>query len=91
MKHDGVVNGASFTKDERRILSWSEDKTLRLWDVSWRGENLFEIACNYTPKIHVLAGLTARYGIKVTDAICEPGKRIPVPNWSKIEAAPKGE
>jgi hypothetical protein len=25
---------ASFTADERRILSWSGDKTLRLWDAA---------------------------------------------------------
>jgi hypothetical protein len=32
MKHDGLVNGARLTKDETRILSWSDD--LRLWDVA---------------------------------------------------------
>jgi WD40 repeat protein len=33
MTHDGRVNGAVLTKDETRILSWSHDRTLRLWDV----------------------------------------------------------
>ena len=28
------VNGAVLTKDETRILSWSLDSTLRLWDVA---------------------------------------------------------
>ena len=28
------VKGASFDKDERRILSWSDDNTLRLWDAA---------------------------------------------------------
>jgi WD40 repeat protein len=32
MKHDGPIAGALQTKDESRILSWSEDNTLRLWD-----------------------------------------------------------
>jgi WD40 repeat protein len=34
MKHEGAVSGALLTKDETRILSWSEDKTLRIWDAA---------------------------------------------------------
>ena len=34
MQHEGSVNGALFSRDESRILSWSEDKTLRLWDAA---------------------------------------------------------
>jgi WD40 repeat protein len=34
MKHDSLIMGALPTKDERRILSWSGDNTLRLWDVA---------------------------------------------------------
>jgi hypothetical protein len=34
MRHTDVVFGAILTKDERRILSWSKDGTLRLWDVA---------------------------------------------------------
>jgi hypothetical protein len=34
MKHDDVVRDALLTKDETRILSWSNDNTLRLWDVA---------------------------------------------------------
>ena len=34
MKHEGSVNGALFSRDESRILSWSGDKTLRLWDAA---------------------------------------------------------
>jgi hypothetical protein len=30
--HDDAINGALLTRDESRILSWSEDNTLRLWD-----------------------------------------------------------
>nr|VFJ71449.1 MAG: hypothetical protein BECKFW1821B_GA0114236_12221 [Candidatus Kentron sp. FW] len=29
--HDHVVRGAAFSKDETRILTWSRDKTARLW------------------------------------------------------------
>jgi WD40 repeat protein len=34
MRHDGAVYGARFFPDERRVLSWSNDKTLRFWDVA---------------------------------------------------------
>ena len=34
MRHVGPVSGAVLTKDESRILSWSDDRTLRLWDVA---------------------------------------------------------
>ena len=33
-QHYGRVNGALLTKDETRILSWSEDRTLRPWDAA---------------------------------------------------------
>ena len=32
--HGGLVLGAALTRDERRILSWSFDRTLRLWDAA---------------------------------------------------------
>jgi WD40 repeat protein len=32
--HDNNVNGATFSRDESRILSWSDDGTVRLWDSS---------------------------------------------------------
>jgi WD40 repeat protein len=34
MKHDGAVYGAVFDKAEGRILSWSSDGTVRLWDAA---------------------------------------------------------
>jgi WD40 repeat protein len=34
MRHDGEVNGAVFDKSESRILSWSDDGTVRLWDAA---------------------------------------------------------
>jgi WD40 repeat protein len=34
MKHHAAVRGALLTKDETRILSWSSDNTVRLWDVT---------------------------------------------------------
>ena len=32
LKHNDNVNGAKFSKDEREILSWSDDNTVRLWN-----------------------------------------------------------
>jgi WD40 repeat protein len=78
MRHDDWVRGALLSRDETRILSWSEDKTVRLWDVSWRGRNLLEIACNHSPPDHDLSAVSTRYGIKIADPICQPGKLIPV-------------
>jgi hypothetical protein len=34
MQHGGSVSGALPSNDDRRILLWSEDKTLRLWDAA---------------------------------------------------------
>jgi WD40 repeat protein len=34
MKHDGPVSRAHFDKAEARILSWSADATIRLWDAA---------------------------------------------------------
>ncbi|MDZ4803202.1 MAG: hypothetical protein SGI92_34010, partial [Bryobacteraceae bacterium] len=31
-EHQGEVEGAQFSRDESRILTWSADKTARLWD-----------------------------------------------------------
>lgn len=33
-RHGGIVEGALFSADETRILSWSRDGTLKLWDVA---------------------------------------------------------
>ncbi len=33
MKHKKSVNGAVFSRDESRILTWSDDGTARLWEV----------------------------------------------------------
>ena len=34
LNHGGPVSGALYSPDGKRILSWSDDKTLRLWDAA---------------------------------------------------------
>jgi hypothetical protein len=45
MKHNDLMEVALLTKDETRILSWSSDHTLRLWDAGWPKGNLLASAC----------------------------------------------
>jgi WD40 repeat protein len=77
MLHDKDINGAVLNQDENRILSWSDDG-IRLWDASWRGRNLLEIACNHSPPDHDFLDASIRYGIKIADIICQPDKVIPI-------------
>jgi WD40 repeat protein len=88
LRHESWVNGAVYSPDGKRILSWSTDKTLRLWDVSWRGDDLFEIVCNYTPMMasrEEIYRLSKRYGVSIDEPICQPGDKIPDPDWSRTE------
>jgi WD40 repeat protein len=32
LQNQGRVNGAQFSRDDSRILAWSNDGTARLWD-----------------------------------------------------------
>jgi hypothetical protein len=76
--------------DGRRILSRSLDETLRVWDASWQGDDLFEIACKYTPMMSSKAEmerLSKRYGVKIEEPICQPGVKIPDPDWRRTEPA----
>ena len=36
MHHEGWINGAVFSRDGKKILSWSSDNTIRIWDVETR-------------------------------------------------------
>jgi len=76
MTHYGLIEGALFNRDGTRILSWSHDMTVRLWDASWNGRNLLEIACNHVPPDHNLSAISKRYGITIAQPICQQGQEL---------------
>ena len=56
--------------------------------MSWRGDNLFEIACNTTPMMNSkkeMERLSKRYGVTIEEPICQPGVKIP----DRTGAAPR--
>src|SRR3954447_5597043 len=78
------INGALLTKNEDRILSWSNDNTLRLWDNRWPRGNLIEVGCALLPN-RDLKDISQQYGISIAEPICSP-EQISLPvNWLKIE------
>jgi hypothetical protein len=60
-----------------------------MWDAAWRAANLFEIACNHLPPTHDVARLSKRYGVRISDPIREVTNNIPIPDWTKVERAPR--
>jgi len=87
MKQDGSVLGAVLTKDETRILSWSANRTLRLWDSGWPKGNLFEIACAIL-RDHDANNASKHYGVVSRDRICVPAIATLMPDCSLIERVP---
>ena len=85
IRHEGPVWGAVFDKAEARILSWSQDRTVRLWDVARLGPgNLVEAACRLLPDKDV-STLRRDFGIDVTDPICSrAGKDAPAPDFREL-------
>jgi WD40 repeat protein len=70
------VGGAIFHSNDSQILSWSYDEkhdrsTIRYWSIPWVGKNLFEIACNRSPPDHDLSEIGKRYGVRITDPVCQ--------------------
>jgi hypothetical protein len=86
MKHDDTVLGAVFDKAEARILSWSSDKTVRLWDVLRLGPgHHVEVACRLLPDKNI-ATLRDDFGINVADGICtNDGKDAPAPDFRDLK------
>ena len=89
MKHNGPVFGALLMNNETRILSWSDDHTLRLWDATWPKGNLLEVVCALLPAEDRTATDASRhYGVTIRDPICSRPTATIVPTWSSIERAP---
>jgi WD40 repeat protein len=81
------VRGALWSDDGARILSWSDDNTLRLWNASWPKGSILTVACALLLDRDV-AEMSERTGISIDDPICTP-EQLSVPlDWSKIERAP---
>jgi hypothetical protein len=80
-----VVEGALFDRAEARILSWSDDGTVRLWDIARLTEgNLIELGCRLSVDKDI-STLQKNSGIKVSEPICtNQGKDAPAPNFSEL-------
>ena len=88
IKFDGGVAGATYAQDDGRILSWNYHGAMRLWSIPWRGGDLFQIACAFAPMMsspQEMDRLSKRYGMKIEEPICQPGVKIPDPDWSRME------
>jgi hypothetical protein len=83
MRHDDSVKGALVTPDGR-LLSWSMDHTLRLWDANWPPGSIFAVACSLLPDVE-MKDVLDRYHLGKSDPICQSPQNIPLPEWSNIE------
>lgn len=86
MKHDGPVYGALFDKADARILSWSQDGTVRFWDIARLMQgNFIEVGCRLLADKNVSI-LETKFGIKVSEPICaNGGKDAPAPDFRKLQ------
>jgi hypothetical protein len=85
MKHADEVGGALFAQADARILSWSVDGTIRIWDIARLVHgNLVEVACRLLADKDV-STLHKDSAIKVTEKICtDHGKLAPAPLFSEL-------
>lgn len=79
MRHGDDVHFAAFSPDGTRVLTGSRDQTARLWNAQWPSGPIPAVACALLPEIRVgrgsvdLSDVQARYGISITEPICEGG------------------
>ena len=58
------------------------------WDVSWPGQDLFQVACAFAPMMsskEEIVRLSDRYGLEIGEPICQKDVHIPEPDWSVIK------
>jgi WD40 repeat protein len=83
MRHAEVSGALELTS--RRILSWSRNGALRLWQLNLPRSSLFELSCALLPDKD-LAPIEKRYSIDLKDLkICGSPQDIPLPDWKVIE------
>jgi hypothetical protein len=77
--HDDPVNSAAFSPDGARVVTASNDKTARVWDVSTipKGD-IFHIACAWLPD-HDLTDVARDYGLTNLTPICTGDPPLPDP------------
>ena len=85
MRHEKSVSRTIFDKGEARILSWSQDGTVRLWGVArLMHGNLIEVGCELLTDKDI-ATLQKDFGINVTEPICiHHGRDAPAPDFSEL-------
>ena len=80
LRHEGGVSSAAFSPDGKRVVTASDDGTARVWRAPPIAPNFVATACEMLGSNHDTAGLFARYGIDVKDAICTGEEPAPDPS-----------
>jgi WD40 repeat protein len=77
-KHDRPVVGAVFTRDESRVLAWSDDGAVKLWDAALVDENLtpteriLELEVRSASRLDLPGQLVRLKSAEWTALVCSP-------------------
>ena len=82
LRHEQAVWSAAFDRDGTRVVTGSDDGTARLWDVRWPQGPITAVACRLLHDKEV-TNLADRYGVRIQDAICDPG--MPAPDLARLD------
>ena len=75
-RHESPVSGATFSKDESKILTWSYDGSAKLWQITW------DIDFPYNKYVVLIEVLTGTRFNPVTQQITT----LTVDEWQKVRA-----